>query len=376
MGFYDVYKQYEGFDFEGFFQSRTPDDVRKALAKEHLEVTDYLTLLSPAAGNFLEEMAQKAHRITLRNFGRVIFLFTPLYLSDYCVNQCAYCSFNARHKFARTKLTLEQVEEEARAIAQTGMKDILILTGESRQHNPVSYIKDCVAVLKKYFCCISIEIYPLEEEEYRELVAAGVDGLTMFQEVYDPGVYARYHNGPKKNYHYRLDAPERSCRAGMRTVGVGALLGLADWRKEAFFTGLHADYLQQKFWDVQVSISLPRLRPSIGGFQPDYPVDDRSFVQILLAHRLFLPRAGITISTRESPEFRDNILPLGVTKISAGSSVTVGGYARPDGRAPQFEISDPRSVAEIKQMLIQKGYQPVFEDWQQWDSLEKQLCNF
>ncbi|MDN5327198.1 MAG: 2-iminoacetate synthase [Moorella sp. (in: firmicutes)] len=376
MGFYDVYRHYEGFDFEGFFQSRTPDDVRKALAKEHLEATDYLTLLSPAAGNFLEEMAQKAHRITLRNFGRVIFLFTPLYLSDYCVNQCAYCSFNARNKFARTKLTLEQVEEEARAIARTGMKDILILTGESRQHNPVSYIKDCVGVLKKYFGCISIEVYPLEEEEYRELVAAGVDGLTMFQEVYDPGIYARYHTGPKKNYLYRLDAPERSCRAGMRTVGVGALLGLADWRKEAFFTGLHADYLQRKFWDVQVSISLPRFRPSIGGFQPGYPVDDRSFVQILLAHRLFLPRAGITISTRESPDFRDNILPLGVTKISAGSSVTVGGYARPDGRAPQFEISDPRSVTEIRQMLIKKGYQPVFEDWQQWDSLEKQLCNF
>jgi 2-iminoacetate synthase len=320
-------------------------------------------------------MAQKARRITVQNFGRVIFLFTPLYLSDFCVNRCAYCSFNAGNKFSRTRLTLEQVEAEARAIAATGMRDILILTGESRQHNPVSYIKDCVGVLKKYFSSVCIEVYPLDEAEYRELVAAGVDGLTMFQEVYDPEAYARYHRGPKSNYHYRLDAPERSCRAGMRTVGVGALLGLAGWRREAFFTGLHAAYLQQRFWDVQVSISLPRLRPSIGGFQPEHPVDDRSFVQILLAQRLFLPRAGITISTRESPAFRDNILPLGVTKISAGSSTRVGGYARPDGAAPQFEISDPRSVAEIKAMLAARGYLPVFEDWQQWDRLATNLCS-
>lgn len=375
MSFYDVYKEYEDFDFERFFLNRTEQDVLNALSKEHLDEVDYLTLLSPAAGNFLEEMAQKAHSITLRNFGRVIFLFTPLYLSDFCVNQCAYCSFNARNKFERKKLTLKQVEEEAKAIAKTGIKDILILTGESRQHSPVSYIKDCVGVLKKYFSCVSIEIYPLNEEEYRELVEAGVDGLTMFQEVYDPKIYDKFHFGPKKNYHYRLDAPERSCRAGMRTVGVGALLGLADWRKEAFFTGLHADYLQKKFWDVQVSISLPRFRPSFSGFQPQHPVDDRSFVQILLAHRLFLPRVGITISTRERPEFRDNILPLGVTKMSAGSSTRVGGYAHPASRAPQFEISDPRSVEDIKQMLMKKGYQPIFEDWQQWDSIEKKLCS-
>lgn len=376
MSFYnDVYQQYAEFDFAGFLSSRTPADVREVLAKEHLQPVDYLTLLAPAAGGLLEEMAQKARSITLKNFGRVIFLFTPLYLSDFCVNRCAYCSFNAGNKFTRAKLTLEQVEEEARAIAATGMRDILILTGESRQHNPVAYIKDCVGILKQHFASVCIEVYPLDEEEYRELVAAGVDGLTMFQEVYDPRVYARYHRGPKSNYHYRLDAPERSCRAGMRTVGVGALLGLADWRREAFFTGLHADYLQRKFWDVQVSISLPRLRPSLGGFQPEHPVDDRSFVQILLAHRLFLPRAGITISTRESPAFRDNILPLGVTKMSAGSSTRVGGYAHPDGEAPQFEISDPRSVAEIRQLLIKKCYQPVFEDWQQWDSLEKQLCS-
>ncbi|MGI9862079.1 2-iminoacetate synthase ThiH [Moorella naiadis] len=376
MGFYEeVYHRYNGFDFAAFLAGRTPDDVRQVLAKEHLQPADYLTLLSPAATGFLEEMAQKAHSLTLKNFGRVIFLFTPLYLSDFCVNRCAYCSFNAGNKFARTKLTLEQVEEEARAIAARGMRDILILTGESRQHSPVAYIKDCVSILKKYFSSVCIEVYPLEKEEYRELVAAGVDGLTMFQEVYDPQVYARYHRGPKSNYPYRLDAPERSCCAGIRTVGVGALLGLADWRREAFFTGLHAAYLQHKFWEVQISISLPRLRPSIGGFQPEHPVDDKSFVQILLAHRLFLPRAGITISTRESPAFRDNILPLGVTKMSAGSSTRVGGYAHPDGAAPQFEISDPRSVAEIRQLLLKKGYQPVFEDWQQWDSLEKQLCS-
>lgn len=334
------------------------------LARERLDERDFLTLFSPAAGNLLEAMAQRAHRLTVQNFGKVIFLFTPLYLSDYCENQCDYCGFSVKNIFARKKLTEEELEEEAAEIAKTEMKHILILTGESRKHTPPAYIKSCVEVLKKHFSSISLEIYPLDTEEYRELIAAGVDGLTIYQEVYDEKVYDEIHlAGPKKDYQYRLDTPERGCRAGIRTVTVGSLLGLDDWRREAFFAGIHADYLQNKFWDAEVSVSFPRLRPHLGNFQPRAAVSDRGFVQLILATRLFLPRAGITLSTREEADFRDHLLPLGVTKMSAWSSTEVGGRLHSRGKTGQFEISDQRTVDEMRDMLLSKGYQPIFKDW-------------
>lgn len=365
MGYYDeIYSRYREFDFDTFFRHITAADVSAALARERLSAEDFLTLLSPLAGNHLEEMARKAHQLTVRNFGRVIFLFTPLYLSDHCENQCVYCSFNAGNKFTRRKLARREIEEEAWQIAKTDLKHILILTGESRQHTPPSYIRKCVQVLKKYFSAISLEIYPLDMEEYRELVGAGVDGLTIYQEVYNENVYDEVHlAGPKKNFHYRLDAPERGCRAGMRTVTVGPLLGLDDWRRESFFAGIHADYLQNKYGNVEVGVSFPRLRPHAGNFHPQGAVDDRSFIQILLASRLFLPRAGITISTREDAALRDHILPLGVTKMSAWSSTEVGGRLEPRRNVSQFEISDHRTVGEMKEALLIRGYQPIFKDW-------------
>ena len=260
---------------------------------------------------------------------------------------------------------MEEVEKEARSIAATGLKHILILTGESREQTPVSYIKDCVEVLKKYFTSISIEVYPLETEEYEELYQAGVDGMTIFQEVYNEEVYSNLHlKGPKRNYRYRLDAPERACQAAMRSVNIGALLGLDNWRKEAFFTGLHARYLQDKFGDTEIGLSFPRIRPHTGTFQPSYQVSDKNLVQVILATRLFMPRAGITISTRERAEFRENLIGLGVTRMSAGSSTEVGGYGLTEKTQGQFAISDDRSVGEIKAMIYSKGFQPVFKDWQ------------
>ncbi len=365
MGYYnDVYSRYRDVDFDSFLRNVTEADVRKVLSRERHSPNDFLTLLSPAAGDCLEEMAAKAHRLTVQNFGRVIFLFTPLYMSDYCENRCLYCGFNAGNDFARKKLTLAELEEEARRIAETDLKHVLILTGESRRHSPPSYIRECVQLLKKYFSSISVEIYPLDTEEYRDMVAAGVDGLTIYQEVYNERIYDALHPaGPKKDYHYRLDAPERGCAAGMRTVTVGALLGLNDWRREAFFAGLHADYLQDKYWDVEVGLAFPRLRPHAGDFKPASTVSDRNFVQILLASRIFLPREGITVSTRENSAFRDHILLLGVTKMSAGSSTEVGGRLTPHSQTSQFEISDCRTVAEMKEVLLQKGYQPIFKDW-------------
>ncbi len=364
MSYYDTYSPYKDFDFSAFFQDVSEDDVRTAIERDRLTERDFLTLLSPAADASLEALARKSQDLTIKNFGKVIFLFTPLYLSDYCDNQCAYCGFNVKNVFPRKKLTAEELEREAAEIAKTEMRHILILTGESREHPPPAYIKDCLKVLKKYFSSISLEIYPLDLDEYRELVNASVDGLTIYQEVYNEQVYDEIHlAGPKRNYPYRLAAPERGCQAGMRTVTIGPLLGLDDWRREVFFAGLHARYLQDKYWDVDIGLSFPRFRPHLGSFQPKAVVSDRNFVQIILASRLFLPRAGITVSTRERAELRDNILPLGVTKMSAWSSTAVGGRTQEKEGTGQFEISDCRDTREMKEMLLGRGYQPIFKDW-------------
>ncbi|ABO48624.1 tyrosine lyase ThiH [Desulforamulus reducens MI-1] len=365
MGFYQECKEYQKSDFNSFFNKLTDEDIRRIIYKSRLSPWDYLALLSPVAERHLEEMAQRAQQLTLQHFGRSILLFTPLYLANYCVNQCVYCGFGAKNLINRKKLTLDEVAAEAKAIAATGLKHILILTGESRVHSSVQYIRDCVEVLKEYFTSVSIEIYPLEEEEYADLIATGVDGLTMYQEVYDEAEYDKIHlAGPKKNYRFRLEAPERACRAGIRTVNIGALLGFYDWRSEAFLTGVHANYLQSQYPAVEVSISPPRMRPHVGGYMPREKITDKNLVQYILAYRLFMPRGGITLSTRESAELRDHLLPLGVTKMSAGSSTNVGGHAGGEPSTSQFDISDERDVPAMVKMLYNQGYQPVFKDWQ------------
>lgn len=365
MSFYQETLHYRDFDYDGFFNGITCEDIRSIIYKDRLSELDYLALLSPVAEKHLEEMAQRAHHLTVQHFGRVILLYTPMYLANYCVNKCVYCGFGVQNHIKREKLTTREVEAEAAIIAATGLKHILILTGESRQHSPVSYIRDCVKVLKNYFTSISIEIYPLEEAEYAELIAAGVDGLTLYQEVYDEAVYGQLHlAGPKRDYYWRLEAPERACRAGMRTVNVGALLGLHDWRSEAFFTGLHANYLQNRYTDVEVSVSPPRMRPHAGGFPPRVVVSDKNLVQYILAFRLFMPRGGITLSTRESAALRDRLLKLGITKMSAGSCTAVGGRVKGEEPAGQFDISDERDVRTMVSVLYSQGYQPVFKDWQ------------
>lgn len=365
MSFYEKYLKYKDFDFDGFFENITDEHIQSIINKERLTELDYLALMSHKAARFLEPLAQKAKKLTIQHFGKVIFLYTPLYLANYCVNQCVYCGFNITNKITRKKLTMDEVEKEAKIISSTGLRHILILTGESRKETPVEYIRQCVEILRNYFRSISIEIYPLETEEYKELIDAGVDGLTIYQEVYNQETYKDLHlKGPKQDYRYRLDAPERACMASMRSVNVGALLGLDDWRKEAFFTGIHADYLQNKYLDTEVSVSLPRMRPHCGTFKPKYEVQDKDLVQIMLAYRLFMPRIGITVSTRECSELRDNLIGLGVTKMSAGSCTEVGGHALDDRSEGQFDINDTRTVEEMKEMIYKKGYQPVFKDWQ------------
>lgn len=365
MSFYTQCAQYGAMPLAGQSASVTSHDVRRVLAGPCRAPGDLLALLSPAAAPYLEEMAGRASQLTLQHFGRTIQLFTPLYLSNYCANHCVYCGFNATNAIPRSQLTLEQVEIEARAIAATGLRQLLILTGESRAKASPEYLEACLGVLRRHFPSVSMEIYAMEQGEYERMVRAGVDGLTLFQETYDEALYAKLHpRGPKRDYRFRLDAPERGCRAGMRVVNIGALLGLGDWRTDALLTGLHAAYLQRKYPETDIAVSLPRMRPHAGEFQPASIVSDAELVQIMLAFRLFLPRLGITISTRETARLRDNLLPLGVTRMSAGVSTAVGGHSQEGDKVGQFEISDDRSVDAMCAMLKERGFQPVFADWQ------------
>jgi 2-iminoacetate synthase len=368
VSFYSICSELDPAELAAQFSAVTGDDVRRALAKTVCGTDDLIAMMSPAAMPFLEEMARKAHKLTVQHFGKTMQLFTPLYLSNVCTNHCVYCGFNCLNKIPRTQLTLEQVDVEGKAIAATGLKHLLILTGDARKVATPQYIADCASVLRKHFPSVSVEIYAMTEEEYAVLVRAGVDGLTMFQETYDEVLYAELHpKGPKRDFRNRLDAPERGCKAGMRVVNIGALLGLGDWRTDAYLTGLHCSYLMDKYPNVDIATSLPRMRPHAGAFQPTTIVNDPEMVQIMLALRIFLPRLGITISTREKAEFRENILPLGVTKMSAGVSTEVGGHSQEGDKVGQFDISDERTVEEMCEALRKHGYQPVFKDWQPFD---------
>lgn len=364
MSFYDVYSKYKVFNINEIYKHTNEGKIQNILNKDKINELDFLTLLSPVAERHLEDIARKAHELSLKHFGKSILLYTPLYLSNYCVNKCAYCSYNAENHIKRKTLTFEELRNEAMAIAKTGLRHILILTGESRKEAPLLYIIESVKILREHFDSISIEIYPLQEAEYEEVIAAGVDEVTIYQEVYDEDIYDKVHIlGPKKNYRFRLDAPERACKSKIRRVNIGSLLGLNEWLGEVFLTGLHAQYLQNKYSDVELSISFPRIRPHVGAFNDIVSVNDRNLVQIMLALRVFLPYVGMTISTRENMEFRDNLIPLGVTKMSAGVSTEVGGHTLGSKGESQFEISDNRSVGEIKKAILLKGYQPILKDW-------------
>ena len=367
MSFYEVYSKYAGLDLDKTFGAISSRDIQKAIDSDEGSVKGLTALLSPAAEGSLEEMAQMSRELTLRYFGRTIQLYTPMYLSNYCENRCLYCGFNADNKFKRMSLGPEEVEREAKIISETGLKHILILTGESRRMSPVGYIKDCVKILKRYFSSISIEVYPLTEAEYSNLISEGVDGLTIYQEVYDKGIYNVVHpSGPKNDYLFRLDAPERGAKSGMRAINIGALLGLNDWRREIFSLGLHAKYIQDKFPYVDIGIAIPRIRPQAGDFKAPCAVSDKNIVQMITALRICIPRLAITLSTRESASFRENLIALGITRMSAGSTTRVGGHtidSKASENVPQFEISDSRSVNDIKAIIENRGYQAVFKDW-------------
>lgn len=329
---------------------------------------DYIALLSPAAAPHLERMARAARALTLRNFGRAVQLFTPLYLANHCTNRCLYCGFNTNNAILRRKLNMEEVEAEGAAIAASGLRHILLLTGDAPGITGPEYIAEAARVLRRHMPGISVEVYSLTEKEYALLAASGVDGMTMFQETYNEELYARLHPaGPKRDFRFRLDAPDRAGRAGLRSLNVGALLGLDDWRMDSFFTGLHARRLQKRHPAADIALSVPRMRPHAGVFDDVHPVSDRDLVQIITAARLFLPTAGIVVSSRERADFRNHLMQIAVTRVSAGVSTAVGGHAgspAQEGDSPQFDIADTRSPAEMSAAIRGLGLMPVFKYWE------------
>lgn len=358
-----VLSESESIDFESF----TDEDVKAAINKERLELKDFAALLSPAAEPFLEEMAQRAQEEKLKHFGNVIYMFTPLYIANYCQNYCIYCGFNCRNRIKRARLDFKQIENEMKAIAETGLEEVLILTGESPTMSDVKYIGEACRIAGKYFRMVGLEIYPVNVDEYRYLHECGADFITVFQETYNPERYGELHlGGNKRIFPYRFNAQERALKGGMRGVGFAALLGLSDFRKDAYATGLHAYLIQKKYPHAEIAFSCPRLRPTVNNEELSAEgVDEHKLLQVITAYRLLLPFANITISTRERALFRDNAINIAATKISAGVSTGIGGHSDEieEHGDDQFVISDDRNVEDVKAAILAKGLQPVMNDY-------------
>jgi 2-iminoacetate synthase len=343
-------------------------DVEHALAQPAGRYSPgrLLALVSPAAAGYLEEMARQAHELTLRRFGRTIQLYAPLYVSNYCVNKCLYCGFNTSHKFKRTRLTLDEAMADADVIAAEGFRHILLVSGEDTAAITPEYLAQLAKRLKCKFASISAEIYPMDEGQYAAICRAGIDGVTLYQETFDRTAYAKFHpSGAKADYDRRLGTHDRAARAGMRRLGIGVLLGLTDWRLETLALGEHADYLMRHYWRAQVSFSFPRIRPATEVQRElfRHTPTDAEMVQMMLALRLCFGDAGLTISTRERAELRDNLVRLGVTQMSAGSRTNPGGYTTGTDSIEQFKIDDDRTAAQVAAMIRGQGFEAVWKDW-------------
>ncbi len=348
------------------YSKYTAAQVRRALDKEEKGTEEFAALLSPAADPFLEEMAEKAMLETRKHFGNSVYLFTPLYISNYCENYCIYCGFNCHNKIKRAKLDMEGIEKEMEAIAKSGLEEILILTGESKKMSDVKYIGEACKIARKYFKMVGLEVYPMNSDEYAYLHSCGADYVTVFQETYNSDKYETLHlSGHKRIFPYRVNAQERALRGGMRGVAFAALLGLDDFRKDAFATGMHAWLLQRKYPHAEISFSCPRLRPIVNNDKIN-PMDvhERQLLQVMLAYRLFMPFAGMTISTRERADFRNHVIGLAATKISAGVSTGIGSHTEEEEQGDdQFEIADGRNVEEVVAAIKERGLQPVMNDY-------------
>jgi 2-iminoacetate synthase len=366
MGFQPLLDQWPEDRIRDILADATIDDVDRALGKRERNAEDFAVLLSAPAAERLEVMAQEAQRLTRWHFGRTIGMYAPLYISNVCGADCVYCGYAVRSGNKEKRLTLsdEEIRVEAKALADLGYQNVLLLTGEARRAVPVERIAEAVAICFEYFPAVAVEIYALDQEEYAQLVERGLEGVTLYMETYHRPTYERVHlKGQKADYDYRLDAIERAGEAGVRRLNVGALLGLYDWRIDGFWTALHARRLQRACWRSAVGISFPRLVHTPERYQIARKVSDKELVQLMLATRLFVPEAGFNLSTRERPSFRDRLIPLGVTNMSAGSSTRPGGYATHGETLEQFEIEDARSPAQVAEVIRAAGYDPVWKDF-------------
>ncbi|MCU0848785.1 MAG: 2-iminoacetate synthase ThiH [Spirochaetes bacterium] len=362
--FLDSVKNYSWGAVSERILSSTEDDVLRALRNGAADAEGIRALLSPAAGKYLDIMSALSAKITRARFGNTVQLYAPLYISNECSNRCLYCGFNADNDIKRVTLNEEQIREEARALHEKGFRHVLLLTGEDTRAVPAGSLRDAVEAMHSVFASVSIEVYPMDAEGYRSMTESGADGLTLYQETYNRGTYSAMHpSGKKSDYEWRLDAPDRGGMAGFRRIGIGALLGLSDWRTDSFFTALHALYLSKKYWKTQVLVSFPRIRNAPGGFSPPAEVADRDLAQLICAMRIILPDAGLVLSTREPARLRDRLVPLGITSMSAGSKTSPGGYSDTGLADGQFSVEDTRSPEEITAMLKKSGLDPVWKDW-------------
>jgi 2-iminoacetate synthase len=343
--------------------AKTAADVEQALAGSHHSLEDFKALISPAAAPYLEQMAALSNRLTQERFGKIIQLYLPLYLSNECTNQCLYCGFNKDNDIERLTLDPAQIDREVTVIKSYGYEHILLVTGENPRHAGLDYFRRCLDQIRPHFALLSMEVQPLETAEYKALITHGLNSVYIYQETYNRENYAEYHpRGKKSNFKFRLETPDRLGEAGIHRIGLGTLLGLDDWRADSFFTALHLKYLEKTYWRTKYSISFPRLRPHVGQFQPKFNITDRELVQLICAYRILDQEVELSISVRESKPFRDNIIKLGITSLSAGSKTEPGGYT--NTRAlEQFEVHDDRTPEEMVAVIRAQGYEAVWKDW-------------
>jgi 2-iminoacetate synthase len=344
--------------------SKTEIDVRHALDKSKRNLEDFQALISPAAAPFLEEMAQKSKALTQKRFGKALRMYIPMYLSNECQNICTYCGFSLDNKIPRKTLTDDEIIKEAEIVKAMGYDHILLVTGEANKTVGIDYFVHAIRLLKPYFSQISIEVQPMDQHEYEILNQEGVYAVLVYQETYKEDDYKLHHpKGKKSNFHYRLQTPDRLGKAGIHKIGLGVLYGLEDWRVDTYMCAEHLDYLEKTYWKTHYAISFPRLRPCSGGIDLKSNMTDRELVQLICAYRLLNEELELSMSTRESENFRNNVIPLGITSISADSKTDPGGYANPQVNLEQFEIDDKRSTASFIDVIKNQGYQPVFKDW-------------
>ncbi len=362
--FKDIFDSYSWDEVRESIYAKTKMDVEHALNTTKRNLEDFKALISPAAANYLEPMAQLSQKLTQRRFGKIIQLYIPLYLSNECTNICTYCGFSLDNKVRRKTLSETEILQEVAVIKSLGYEHVLLVTGESNQTVHVDYFKKVLKVIRPYFAQISMEVQPMETDEYSQLIPLGLTSVLIYQETYHQEDYKKHHpKGKKSNFNYRLETPDRLGRAGIHKMGLGVLIGLEDWRTDSFFTALHLNYLEKSYWQTRYSLSFPRLRPFSGGLEPKVEMTDRELVQLICAYRLFNEELDISLSTRESEKFRNHCVSLGITSMSAGSKTNPGGYAVEPESLEQFEISDERSPKEIVRVIQSRGYEPVWKDW-------------